>query len=33
MAKLYFNLIKNNKWTLERVPEKWRKEVEMLLEE
>ena len=31
MAKLYYNLIVNGKWTIERVPEKWRGEVKELL--
>ena len=33
MAKVYFNLIKDGKWTLEDVPAKWRAEVEKLIEE
>ena len=35
MAKLYFNLITNPKtnWTIEMVPEKWRAEVEAMLED
>ena len=33
MAKLYYNLIKSGKWTIDRVPEKWRAEVEALLAE
>lgn len=32
MAKLYFNLIKANKKTLEDVPLKWREEVKKMLE-
>ena len=32
MAKLYFNLIKANKKTLEDVPMKWREEVRKMLE-
>lgn len=33
MAKLYYNLVKNPKsgWTLDMIPEKWRKEVEEML--
>ena len=31
MAKVYYNLIKQGKWTLDRVPQKWRAEVEALL--
>lgn len=31
MAKLYYNLIKQGKWDLDRVPERWRAEVEALL--
>ena len=31
MAKLYYNLIVNGNWTLDRVPEKWRTEVEAML--
>ena len=27
MVKVYCNLIKQGKWSLERVPEKWRAEV------
>lgn len=33
MAKLYYNLIKGGKWTIDRVPEKWRTEVETMLNE
>ena len=33
MAKLYFNLIKANKKTLDDVPLKWREEVRKMLEE
>ncbi len=32
MAKLYFNLIKANKKTLDDVPLKWREEVKKMLE-
>ncbi len=32
MAKLYFNLIKANKKTLDDVPLKWREEVRKMLE-
>ena len=32
MAKIYFNLIVSGKRTLDDVPLKWRKEVEMMLE-
>lgn len=32
MAKLYFNLIKANKKTLNDVPLKWREEVKKMLE-
>lgn len=31
MVKLYYNLIKHGNWTLDRVPEKWRIEVEKML--
>lgn len=33
MAKVYARMIKNGKMTLERVPEKWRGQVEKLLRE
>ena len=33
MAKVYARMIKNGKMTLESVPEKWRGQVEKLLEE
>lgn len=33
MAKVYARMIKNGKMTLERVPEKWRGQVEKLLGE
>ena len=33
MAKVYARMIKNGKMTLERVPEKWRGQVEQLLRE
>lgn len=32
MAKIYFNLIISGKRTLDDVPLKWRREVEMMLE-
>lgn len=32
MAKLYFNLIKANKKTLDDVPLRWREEVKKMLE-
>ena len=32
MTKLYFNLIKANKKTLDNVPMKWREEVRKMLE-
>lgn len=32
MAKLYFNLIKANRKTLDDVPLKWREEVKKMLE-
>ncbi len=32
MAKLYYNLIKANKKTLDDVPLKWREEVKKMLE-
>lgn len=33
MAKIYANLVKNNidGWTIDKVPERWRAEVEALL--
>lgn len=31
MAKIYANLVKQGAWTLEQVPEKWKTEVEALL--
>lgn len=31
MAKLYYDLIKDGNWTLDRVPAKWRAEVEAML--
>ena len=31
MAKVYANLIRQGFWTIDRVPEKWRAEVENLL--
>lgn len=33
MAKVYARMVKNGKMTLESVPEKWRAQVEKLLEE
>lgn len=33
MAKLYYNLIKNGKWTLDKVPQRWYEEVKALLDE
>lgn len=33
MAKVYARMVKNGKMTLERVPEKWRGQVEQLLGE
>lgn len=33
MAKVYANLIRQGLWTIDRVPEKWRAEVEALLNE
>lgn len=33
MAKVYARMIKSGKMTLERVPEKWRGQVEQLLRE
>jgi hypothetical protein len=32
MAKIYFNRIKAGKWLLEDVPERWRAEVEAMLQ-
>lgn len=31
MAKLYFTLVKSEKWTLDDVPEKWRAAVEEMI--
>ena len=31
MAKLYYRLIKEGRWTLENVPKKWKAAVEELL--
>ncbi len=31
MAKIYAALIKEEKWTIEQVPEKWRQEVQKIL--
>ena len=33
MAKIYYNLIKKGKITIEDVPEKWRAEVEKMIED
>lgn len=33
MAKVYARMVKSGKMTLERVPEKWRGQVEQLLRE
>lgn len=33
MAKVYVRMVRNGKMTLESVPEKWRGQVEKLLEE
>jgi len=32
MAKLYYNLIKANLWTIEKVPEAWRATTQALLD-
>lgn len=32
MAKIYATLVREGKWTMEKVPERWRAEVEKLLE-
>lgn len=32
MAKVYFSLVKAGSWKLEDVPERWRPEVEKMLE-
>ena len=33
MAKIYYDLIKKGKKTIEEVPEKWRAEVQRMLDE
>lgn len=33
MAKLYATLIREGKWTIDKVPERWRADVEKLLGE
>ncbi len=32
MAKIYATLVREGKWTMEKVPQRWRAEVEKLLE-
>ena len=32
MAKIYATLMREGKWTMEKVPQRWRAEVEKLLE-
>lgn len=32
MAKVYYNLIKANLWTIEQVPTKWREATQALLD-
>lgn len=32
MAKIYATLVREGKWTMEKVPERWRAEVEKILE-
>ena len=32
MAKFYATLVREGKWTMEKVPQRWRAEVEKLLE-
>lgn len=32
MAKIYYNRIKAGKWTIEQVPERWKGEVQNLLD-
>lgn len=32
MAKIYYNRIKAGKWTIEEVPERWRAEVQAMLD-
>lgn len=33
MAKLYYNLIKNKLWTIEKVPDVWKAAVQDLIDE
>ena len=33
MAKIYATLVREGKWKLEKVPERWRDEVRRMLEE
>lgn len=32
MAKIYYNRIKAGKWTIEDVPERWREDVQKMLD-
>lgn len=32
MAEIYFDLIKKNLYTIDQVPERWRKEVQSMLD-
>ena len=32
MAKIYATLVRQGKWTLDKVPERWRDEVRQMLE-
>lgn len=32
MAKLYYNLIKSDEWTIDDVPAKWRADVQAMLD-
>ena len=32
MAKIYYNRIKAGKWIIEKVPERWRAEVQAMLD-
>lgn len=32
MAKIYYNRIKAGKWTIEEVPERWRADVQAMLD-
>lgn len=32
MAKIYYNRVKAGKWTIEDVPERWRDEVQKLID-